>query len=143
MTTARHRPVRLLIVRGLPGSGKSTYARSRRGYVHVESDIFFMVDGEYRFDFSRLGEAHEWCFREVERHILDGRSVVVSNTFTTIKELLPYVQLAEDSHITPEIVHCVGDFGSVHGVPQAVIEKMRARWEPWGGERVYRPRRRT
>ena len=134
---------RLMIVRGLPGSGKSTYASRRRledGYVHVESDMFFMVDGEYRFDGARLSEAHAWCLEEVTWRLMSRQSVVVSNTFTTMEELQPYLDLAAQIGLTPTIVHCVGEFETVHGVPVAVIECMRARWEPCPGERVYRPR---
>ena len=39
----------LYIVRGIPGSGKSTFAKSLGG-THFEADMFFMKDGEYKFD---------------------------------------------------------------------------------------------
>lgn len=48
--------VELLLIRGLPGSGKSTMAKeyAKAGYVHCEADQFFEIDGQYRFDASKL-----------------------------------------------------------------------------------------
>lgn len=42
----------LLLIRGLPGSGKTTMAKqyAQIGYVHCEADQYFERDGEYRFD---------------------------------------------------------------------------------------------
>ena len=39
----------LYLVRGVPGSGKSTFAKQLGG-THFETDTYFMVDGEYKFD---------------------------------------------------------------------------------------------
>jgi adenylate kinase family enzyme len=47
----------IYLVRGIPGSGKSTFAKSLGG-THFETDQFFMVDGKYNFDGSKLKEAH-------------------------------------------------------------------------------------
>jgi len=43
----------LILVRGLPGSGKSTFAKSLGG-VHIETDMFFIQDGEYKFDGAKI-----------------------------------------------------------------------------------------
>jgi predicted kinase len=43
----------LTIVRGLPGSGKSTYAKSLNVF-HIEADMFCMKDGKYEFDAERV-----------------------------------------------------------------------------------------
>lgn len=49
----------LFIIRGLPGSGKSMFARtiasSMDDTVHFEADMFFERDGEYRFDATNDG----------------------------------------------------------------------------------------
>ena len=50
----------LYLLRGLPGSGKSTLAKSLGGK-HFEADMYFVRDGEYQFDVTKLKEAHEWC----------------------------------------------------------------------------------
>ena len=73
---------------------------------------------------------------------MGGRSVVVSNTFTTKREILPYIYAAEEARASVSVVHVTGEFGSVHGVPAETLAAMAARWERWEGERVYRPHRR-
>ena len=47
----------LLLIRGLPGSWKTTMVKkyAQAGYVHCEADQYFEVDVEYRFDGSN------WC----------------------------------------------------------------------------------
>jgi len=59
----------LLLLRGLPGSGKSTLAKLLGGE-HIEADMYFMKDGEYHFDGSKLKIAHEWCRNQASYLIL-------------------------------------------------------------------------
>lgn len=123
---------KLTLIRGLPGSGKSTLAKTlseTTGAVHLETDMFFMVDGEYRFDPTRISEAHRWCQDECLRHLEAGRSVVVSNTFTQQWELTPYRALASSLWIDIDVIVAHGEWGNTHGVPDKVIERMRSRWE--------------
>jgi adenylate kinase family enzyme len=66
----------LIIVRGIPGSGKSTFASSL-GIPHYEADQYFIgADGVYRFDFSKLGEAHRQCRVSVGKALLSSYKIV-------------------------------------------------------------------
>jgi len=130
---------RLVLVRGLPGSGKSTYAKSYFvGHIHLEADMYFtQPDGSYDWAAERLGKAHSWCFETTKIMLNNGYDVVVSNTFTMLKELNPYIELATSTD-TPYIVfRIVSDYQSVHNVPKVVIEKMRSRFEDYEQEVIF------
>lgn len=123
----------LIIIRGLPGSGKSTLARllvvSNGGGVHFEADMYFINKyGEYKFDSSKLNEAHEWCYEQVVS-ALGEPLVVVSNTFSQIWEMKRYLKLSRKT----TVLTCEGNYGSIHKVPPEIIERMKARWEMYHG----------
>lgn len=130
-----------LIVRGVSGSGKSTLAKAIMGadvaFKQFEADMYFMKDGEYRFDGTRLGAAHGWCQNNVEKVLSSGGKVIVSNTFTTNREIKPYVDMCKTLKVKYMVVKCVGRFKNVHNVPDEVLEKMRGRWQDYNGEVEY------
>lgn len=129
----------LVLIRGLPGSGKSTLAISlcKRfqaaglDYQHIETDMFFDYAGEYKFDSSKLKEAHKWAQDWCRSELNDGTSVIVSNTFTRIWEMQPYLDMAKEFGAKVTVITCEGNHGNVHGVPQEKIQEMKARWEPY------------
>jgi len=56
-----------------------------------------------------------------------------------MKELKPYLNLAESYKADVEVYRCEGEFGSVHGVPAETIHKMKERFVDYPGEiRVHR-----
>jgi predicted kinase len=118
---------KLVLIRGLPGSGKSTIAESLKNYIHMETDQFWGQD--YAFDVSKLGEAHAWCQEQTRTWLKDGFDVVVSNTFTTKKELRPYFDIAKEFGITPNVYLAEGKFGSIHNVPEETLKRMATRFE--------------
>jgi len=75
---------KLILIRGLSGSGKSTLAKQMKGVVHFEADMFFMKDGKYCYEPSRIKDAHAWCQSKTLRALRSGKDTVVSNTFTCL-----------------------------------------------------------
>jgi len=65
----------LLLVRGLPGSGKSTYAKTLTDRKHIETDMYFALSGTYQWDGSKLGKAHQWCQDEVRKALMAGEEI--------------------------------------------------------------------
>lgn len=124
---------KLILVRGLPGSGKSTIARSlaqQYKAAHFEMDMFLTdKDGVYTWVGSQIPHADVWC-RESTRDALEqGRTVVVSNTFTRNFEMKAYFKMAEVLNIPVEVIEAKGAFQNIHNVPETVLEVMKARWE--------------
>lgn len=121
---------KLTLVRGLPGSGKSTYARSL-GVAHYEADQFFELDwGEYKFDSKLIKIAHEWCFANVVRALRMGHDVVVSNTFTQLWEMNRYLEIPRlVDGVEIEVVEMKTQYENIHNVPEDTLAKMAARWE--------------
>jgi predicted kinase len=127
----------LYLVRGLPGSGKSTFAKTLGG-IHIEADQYFVdVEGNYNFDGSKIKLAHEYCRTQTEAWMkTDGLQVnvdkiVVSNTFTQEWEMEPYFELAKKYgyKVFSIIVENRHGGTNVHGVPEEKIEQMKNRFE--------------
>ncbi len=126
---------KLILLRGLPGSGKSTKAKAEfPGYFHLEADMFFLrnVEGQgwiYVFDPTCLRAAHEWCQKQVRQQLVNGYDVVVSNTFTQRWEAQPYLDMAAELGVEVQVITCTGNYQNIHGVPEAALTRMRERWE--------------
>jgi predicted kinase/2'-5' RNA ligase len=131
------------ILQGLPGSGKSTFARRQFGLTAVRcSADDFLVDiaGEYRFSQARVGEAHARCLRKFVEVLQSGgpNSIVVDNTNLTVAEMSPYVALAQAYAASTSLwlldaplAECFAR--QTHGVPSEAFERMNselARFSP-------------
>ena len=123
-------------VRGLPGSGKSTFAREcLNAFVVCEADMWFEQFNGGKFDPARLKEAHAWCLEQAKQGLILGHNVAVANTFTRRWEMQPYydmvAELTQDSEFSIKVFEIImnGNFKSVHNVPAEKIQQMRERFE--------------
>lgn len=83
-------------MRGLPGSGKSTWAKKQDADVIVSADDWFMRSGEYKFNPAELPAAHDACLSRFLDAIQHGtRYVIVDNTNLKVWEIAPYYRLAQ------------------------------------------------
>jgi predicted kinase len=129
----------LYIVRGLPGSGKSTFARSiAKPYQIFEADQYFMKKGKYKFDAKKLKEAHDNCRQRVVRRMRKNlfnstlfRTIVVSNTFTQDWEMKFYrcVGKRYGYKVHTIVVENRHKGVNVHGVPEDKLQVMENRFE--------------
>lgn len=135
--------MKLILIRGLPGAGKSTLAKElvaecEEEIVHLEGDQYFQVGDQYFYDASWVKQAHQRCFRLTEAALNRGLHVIVANTFTRVWEMSGYFAMADHNlMIDVEVLHCTSNYGSVHDVPQDVMKRMQKRWEPYEHERFY------
>ena len=119
----------LYILRGVSGSGKTSLAKTLEQLPNTKAvaadDFWYIVGkGEYAFDIKRLGEAHDWCKECVRALLTKGEyNIVLHNTTTSEKELLPYLHLAEilEYKVVSLVVEKRHTNSNVHQVPKEVL----------------------
>jgi predicted kinase len=128
----------LHIIRGISGSGKSTFCRERLGLDPIEADQYFEGLSEgYAFNPQFLKDAHLWCKMEVKRHLAQSvKKVAVVNTFSMMWEIEPYLELAKEFNYNIIIYRMTGEYQNTHGVPPEVIQRMKDRFEDIEGESI-------
>ena len=129
----------LYIVRGVPGSGKSTIAKSiAKSWQIFEADKYFMKNGNYEFDFNGLKDAHNFCKRQVHKAMYPSlvnslfyRNIVVSNTFTQEWEMKFYQIIAKKYGYKVYTIIVENRHGgkNEHGVPEEKVQVMKDRFQ--------------
>ena len=128
----------LILVRGISGSGKSTFAEEFLYPISliISTDDFFMINGEYQFDPNLLAENHVKCLKSVESEMESPQqdicpNIVVHNTFTQAWEMEPYKELANKYgyNFYTIIVENRHGSDSVHDVPEHILLRQRERFE--------------
>jgi tRNA uridine 5-carbamoylmethylation protein Kti12 len=140
--------MKVIIIRGTSGSGKTTYAknlvsnflREKPGgtFSIVSADDYFMRDGNYEFNPAELGEAHRQCFGNFMNALNNCVDlVIVDNTNINKYEIAPYLMFAScrrSDYREVEIIRCVATITvaaerNVHGVSLKTIDSMATRME--------------
>ena len=111
------------------------------GFLTLEPNtiVVYMVEGEYKFDPTKLRKAHEWCQSQIElaminNHVtagLDNSDIVVSNTFTQAWEMDAYNELAKQYGYRVFSIIVENRHGGVnqHNVPEDKLQMMKERFE--------------
>lgn len=131
--------MKVVVLRGIPGSGKSTYAMAvlkaqvptgDEGLI-VSADRYFEHDKQYRFDPTKLREAHQQCQRNYLYAVSKDyyHMVVVDNTNVKAEDMAIYVDVAIALEHDLDIVTFVcppalGHKRNVHGVPLSTCVAM-------------------
>ena len=128
----------LILVRGISGSGKSTFAKklksiletTKHKVVHYETDDYFINDGVYKFNPDNVHKFHT----ENQKRTFDALNnpyidvVIVSNTFVKLWELKPYMEYALNNNVKVLVYEMEQEFKNEHDVPKEHIERMKNRF---------------
>ena len=134
---------KLIILRGIPSSGKTTHARELMQYyinenatvTHFEADMFFTKsDGTYDWKPSLVGVAHKWCQDKVRNALNTSDVVIVANTSLTKAEVDTYVEIGKAAGAEIVIQRLTGNYQNVHKVPDETLQKMREKLQDYPGE---------
>uniref|UniRef100_A0A8C6YGI0 NEDD4 binding protein 2 n=1 Tax=Naja naja TaxID=35670 RepID=A0A8C6YGI0_NAJNA len=134
----------LVLLRGLPGSGKSYLARvlledNPCGIILSTDDYFYQKNGQYQFDADCLTDAHEWNWKRA-KEAFEKRTtpIIIDNTNTQAWEMKPYIALSQQHKY--KVIFREPDTWwkfkpkelerrNVHGVSKEKIKRMLERYE--------------
>ena len=122
--------MKIILIMGLPGSGKTTLAKSLNLNFY-EADQYFEKFNNNKFDHKLLKKAHQYCYESVKQELERGKSTVVSNTMTSKEELKEYEDLAKTLNVkfVSIILENRHNGNSAHNVPISSIEQMKKRFD--------------
>ncbi|MEI6509151.1 MAG: AAA family ATPase [Bacteroidota bacterium] len=127
----------IILLRGLPGSGKTTLAKvlsdNEKYPIHSIDDYFTdKKTGEYKFIFEENYLAYKKCEDDTRKSLADQiEKVFVDNTFTIEWEMEPYFKLASEFGYTIYVTTVENRHGSknTHDVTNEQLQKMADKYK--------------
>ena len=148
----------VIILRGLPGSGKTHYWKTKMAHKQLPQDTIvcsvddYMTDknGQYRFRDYKIKEADELCFLKFFKAIEDTtqyKTIVIDNRNLQHIDFVKYFVIARLLNYVPHVISLY-DGGldndelakrNIHGIPatgKGSIAWCRKRWEGYSTSKI-------
>jgi predicted kinase len=120
----------LVILRGLPGSGKSTFAELFKAPI-CSADDFLMIDGVYVWTQARVRRAHELCEAKC-KSLMEAEEplIIISNMNVKARDWRTYGKMAEDTGYMVFTVIIENRHGgkNSHGVTEEMMKDIEERF---------------
>lgn len=130
----------IILIRGLPGTGKSTLAqaiqqRMRLGTSSLcDSDEYFQWEDDYNFDIDKVPAAVKFRDTKAYLALINGLSIIVPGVFVEDRSM-DFYKACSAYFMLPILVHDLGNIPlgpervSIHGVPTQDVDEMWSRWQ--------------
>jgi len=133
-----------LILRGIPGSGKTRiaealraeYAQPRAAIISIDDHFTCGASGEYAFNITKLDEAHGQCIRRHTQLLTAPNAVpcltIIDNTNSHSVRIAPYYAVAKAFGREAVVLTVEADLETclkrqTHNAPRGVVQRMAAR----------------
>ncbi|MBA3682744.1 MAG: AAA family ATPase [Bacteroidetes bacterium] len=126
----------LIILRGLPGSGKTTLANllSENKWPVFSIDSYFTdpITKEYNFQFDKNHLAYKNCEEQTKQAMQNKtEKIFIDNVFSIDWEIEPYFKLASENDYSVFVVTVENHHGkeNMHNISSEQIQKMAAKYK--------------
>lgn len=124
----------IILIRGVPGSGKTTMAEALKSvspetYVPCSADEFYLnPEGDYRWSKEYISKAHMWCKLNTLKALYHKQTPVVNCCFVSNWEMDDYFKMAVEERVPVLVVTLKTRFQNQHGVPEDKVADMEKRF---------------
>jgi hypothetical protein len=126
----------LILLRGLPGAGKSTLAEilseNRKYPVFSVDDYFTNEKGQYNFNYQENHLAYQNCLLQTENAMIEkAEKIFIHNTLTIDWELKAFFELADKHKYRVHVLTVENYHGSSnkHDISVEQLEKMALKYK--------------